>query len=118
MHLMKSLYTSAVVLAAIALIGSIGATLEQNQASAQGVIVNYKEQFTKLTDEFEKAVLDEAAADPPSPDRIQKLLDEYNRNFMMVFGLEPPDPDAQPPDPDAESPDQSLKEPGKLEPPS
>ena len=108
---MKSLYRSVVVLAAIALIGSIGATLEQNQASAQGIIPDYKEQFTKLTDEFEKGVLDAAASTPPDPDRIQKLLDDYDKNVRMIFGIEPttevnpPEPDAQPPEPDAQPPE-------------
>jgi hypothetical protein len=44
---------------------------------------------------------------------------------MLIFDLEPPDPDTEPPDPDTEPPDpdtetsgQSLKEPGKLDPPS
>ena len=103
---MNSLYRIVVVLAAIIMIGSTGASLQQ-QASAQGVIVNYKEQFTKLTDDFEKAVLgalDEGAGDPPS-ERIQAFLIEYDNNVKALFELEPPDPDAQPPDPDLEPPD-------------
>ena len=42
----------------------------------------------KLTDEFEKAVLD-AAVNPPDPDKIQTLLDDYDKNVRMIFGLEP-----------------------------
>ena len=113
---MNSTYRIVSVLAAVAMISSISTILQQ--ASAQGIIVYDKEQFTKLNDEFEKAVLDEAAVDPPAPDKIQSLLDEYNRNFMSIFGLEPattadspteadppgelepPDPDLEPPDPD------------------
>ena len=115
---MNSLHNVAVLVAVVALLGSIGiGTSLQQQAFAQGVIVPEKEQFTRLTDEFEKAVLDAAAVDPPDPDKIQRLLDEYNRNLIMIFDLEPPDPDTEPPDPDTELPGQSLKEPGKLEPP-
>jgi len=104
---MNSLHNVAVLVAVVALLGSIGigATSLQQQAFAQGVIVPEKEQFTKLTDEFETAVLDAAAADPPDPDKIQRLLDEYRNNVMMVFELEPPDPDVSPPDPDIEPPD-------------
>ena len=80
---MKSLYTIVVILAAIALIGSIGASLQQ-QASA-GIILEYKTQFTKLTDDMQKAVLAALAADPPQPDRVQKLLDEYSNNVMALF---------------------------------
>ena len=80
---MKSLYTTVAVLAAIALIGSIGASLQQ-QASA-GVVVEFKPQFTKLTDDMQKAVLDAATATPPEPDRVQKLLDEYSGNVMALF---------------------------------
>ena len=87
------------LLAAIALIGSTGKGACLQQAFAQ-VCPDVREQFTKLTDDFEKAVLDEAAVDPPEPDKIQTLLDDYNRNFIKIFGLEPPDPDAEPPTPD------------------
>jgi hypothetical protein len=81
---MKCLQTTVAVMAAIALIGSIGASLQQ-QASAQGVVVEFKTQFTKLTDDMQKAVLAAATADPPTPDRVQKLLDEYSGNVMALF---------------------------------
>jgi hypothetical protein len=120
---MKSLHNVAVLVVVVALLGSIGigASLQQ-QAFAQGIIVEYKE-FTKLTNELEEAVLDAATAEPPEPDKIRELLDEYNRNVVTIFEsdppseTEPPDPDTEPPDPDTEPPGQSLKEPGKLEPP-
>ncbi|HTH23197.1 MAG TPA: hypothetical protein VL854_13345 [Nitrososphaeraceae archaeon] len=47
-------------------------------------------EFKKLTTEFEKAVLDAASVSPPDPDRIQTLLGEYNRNVMIIFGLDLP----------------------------
>ena len=81
---MNSFYTIVAVLAAIALIGSTGASLQQ-QASAQGVVVEYKTQFTKLTDDMQKAVLAAFATDPPNPDRVQKLLDEYSGKVMALF---------------------------------
>jgi hypothetical protein len=72
---MKSLYTIVTVLAAIALIGSVGASLHFVSAAT----TFDREQFTKLTDEFKKAVLgaaDEKTGDPPS-ERIQSLLMKY-----------------------------------------
>ena len=47
-------------------------------------------EFKKLTDEFEKNVIDAASVSPPDPDRIQTLLGEYNRNVMITFGLDLP----------------------------
>ena len=41
-------------------------------------------EFQKLTDEFEKAVLDAAAVNPPGPDKIQTLLGEYSE-VMKLF---------------------------------
>jgi hypothetical protein len=70
MKLMNSPHKMAVLVAVVALIGSIGIDASLQQAFAQGVIVPEKEQFTRLTDEFEKAVLDAAAVSPPDPDRI------------------------------------------------
>ena len=94
---MNSHHNVAVLAIVVALLGSIGVgPALQQQASAQGIIVDYKE-FTKLTNEFEEAVLDAAAVDPPDPDKIRELLDEYNRNVAMIFELEPPDPDTEPP---------------------
>jgi hypothetical protein len=114
---MNSLHKVAVLAVVVASLGSIGigAALQQ-QASAQGVIVNYKE-FTRLTNEFEEAVLDAATADPPDPDKIRELLDEYNRNVVTIFEsdppseTEPPDPDTEPPDPDTEPPDPDIDSP-------
>ena len=104
---MNSLHNMAVLVAVVALMGSIGATLEQNQASAQGIIVYDKEKLNELTTNFETAVSD--AAEKGDKAEIQRLLDEYNRNLMIVFEIEPsteadPPGEADPPDPDAEPP--------------
>jgi hypothetical protein len=124
---MKSLHNVAVLVAMVALLGSIGmgASLQQ-QAFAQGVIVNYKEQFNKLSEQFQQDVLDLVSSDPPSevdpptssdiddiaidPGQLATLFDNYERETFRIFGAdppretEPPDPDTEPPDPDIESP--------------
>ena len=74
---MSSLHNVGVLIVAVALIGAIGATSLQQQAFARGVIVNYKEQFTKRTDEFEKAILDAATVDP-------LILTKYKRCLMTT----------------------------------
>jgi hypothetical protein len=107
---MNSLYTTVAVLAAIASIGSTGAILQQ-QGSA--IIVHWKEEFRQLTDEFEKAVSDAADTEPPDPDRIQSLVDDYKTNLTKIFENEPrtrgdPPGEVDPPDPDTEPPDPEL----------
>ena len=42
-------------------------------------------EFQKLTDEFEKNVIDAAAVNPPDPDRIQTLLGEYSGKVLELF---------------------------------
>ena len=42
-------------------------------------------QFQKLTDEFEKNVIDAASVNPPDPDRIQTLLGEYSDDVLKLF---------------------------------
>ena len=111
---MNSLHRIVVVLATIALMGSIGGTfgtLEQNQALAQGVIVpEREEQFNKLSEQFQQDVSDIVSGDPPSEDKLATLFDNYKQETFRIFELEPPDPDApsagdppsevDPPDPD------------------
>jgi formiminotetrahydrofolate cyclodeaminase len=74
---MKTLYTSVLaILAAVALIGSIGASLQQH-ASA----FSYDgKQFKDLTKDFEKAVLDATDAA-----EIQRLLDQYHDDVMALL---------------------------------
>ena len=119
---MNSLHNVGVLLVAAALIGAIGSTtsLLQNQASAQGVIVpEREEQFNKLSERFQQDVSDLVAGDPPSednavdppdPDKLAALFDNYKKETFRLFELEPPDPDSptkgdpptevDPPDPD------------------
>ncbi|HZA68494.1 MAG TPA: hypothetical protein VE548_02260 [Nitrososphaeraceae archaeon] len=85
---MNSLYTTVAILAAIALIGSTGASLQQ-QASA--FIDNWREEFRVLTDGFEDSVSDAADQRPPNLDSIQKLVDDYKTNLTKIF--ESPDND-------------------------
>jgi hypothetical protein len=79
---MNSLYTIVSILAAIALISSTVASL-QKQTSA--IIVNWREEFRVLTDEFEDAISDASDHKPPNIDSIQKLVDNYKTNLTKIF---------------------------------
>jgi hypothetical protein len=39
----------------------------------------------KLTHEFEKDVIDAASVNPPEPEKIQMLLDDYSDDVMVLF---------------------------------
>lgn len=39
----------------------------------------------KLTTEFEKDVINAASINPPEPDKIQTLLDEYSRDVLELY---------------------------------
>lgn len=85
MRLMSSLYMLYIFnisLAAIALIGSTGATLQQQ---AFAVIDNWKEEFRVLTDQFEDAVSDELDQKPINNDTIRMLVDDYKTNLTEFF---------------------------------
>jgi predicted PurR-regulated permease PerM len=79
---MNSLFTILAILAAIALIGSTGASLQQ-QASA--IIDNWREEFRVLTDEFEDTVSNATDQEPPNLDSIQQLVDDYKTNLTKIF---------------------------------
>ena len=79
---MNSLYTIVTLLTGIALVGSTGASLQQ-QASA--IIDNWREEFRVLTDEFEDAVSNATDQEPPNLDSIQKLVDDYKNNLTKIF---------------------------------
>ena len=79
---MNSLYTIVSILAAIALISSTIASLQQ-QASA--IIVNWREEFRVLTDGFEDAVSNATDQEPPNLDSIQQLVDDYKTNLTKIF---------------------------------
>ena len=49
-------------------------------------------EFKKLTSQFEKDVIDAALQQPPDPDRIQTLLDQYNDDVMALFSSPSPSP--------------------------
>ena len=49
-------------------------------------------EFQKLTDEFEKNVIDAASVSPPDPDRIQTLLGEYSADVKALFESPSPSP--------------------------
>lgn len=79
---MNSIYTIVSILATIALIGSTGASLQQ-QASA--IIDNWREEFRVLTDDFEDAVSNATDQEPPNLDSIQQLVDDYKTNLTKIF---------------------------------
>ena len=79
---MNSLYTIVTLLTGIALVGSTGASLQQ-QASA--IIDNWREEFRVLTDEFEDAVSNATDQEPPNLDSIQQLVDDYKTNLTKIF---------------------------------
>jgi predicted PurR-regulated permease PerM len=79
---MNSLYTIVSILAATALIISTVASLQQ-QTSA--IIVNWREEFRVLTDEFEDAVSNATDQEPPNLDSIQQLVDDYKTNLTKIF---------------------------------
>lgn len=106
---MKSMHTVMAILASVTIVTIVTTSAQQVYAPRE---CGGCAQFQKLTDEFEKAVLDAAAVNPPDPDKIQTLLDDYDKNVRMIFELEPstegdppsevdpPDPDTEPPEPD------------------
>ena len=79
---MNSLYTIVALLTGIALVGSTGASLQQ-QASA--IIDNWREELRVLTDEFEDAVSNATDQEPPNLDSIQQLVDDYKTNLTKIF---------------------------------
>lgn len=79
---MNSLYTIVALLTGIALMGSIGTSLQQ-QASA--LIDNWREEFRVLTDNFEDAVSNATEQEPPNLDSIQQLVDDYRTNLTKIF---------------------------------
>jgi len=80
--LMSSLYTIVSILAAIALISTTVASLQQQTS---GIIVNWREEFRVLTDEFEDAIADASDQKPPNIESIEKLVDDYKTNLTKIF---------------------------------
>ena len=78
---MKSIYSVLVILTAMTIIGMVA--ISTQQVSAFGFVE--RKEFKDLTKDLEKAILDIGAQNPPEPDRIQTLLDEYNDDVMRLF---------------------------------
>jgi hypothetical protein len=78
---MNSIYTIVSILAAIAMIGYPGASLQQ----AFAIIDNWREEFRVLTDDFEDAVSNATDQEPPNLDSIQQLVDDYKTNLTKIF---------------------------------
>ena len=69
------------ILASVTIIGMVA--ISTQQVSAFGFVE--RKEFKDLTKDLEKAILDIGAQNPPEPDRIQTLLDEYNDDVMRLF---------------------------------
>ena len=84
MQVMKSNFTSVLILVAtVTIVGMLTIGIQQIYAprNCGGCVSDFK----KLTNEFEKDVIDAASTQPPDPDRIQTLLGEYSDNVMELF---------------------------------
>jgi uncharacterized membrane protein (DUF106 family) len=81
---MKTFYTSVLaILVTVTIIGMV-TTISTQQVFAPRTCGGCAE-FQKLTDEFEKNVLDTAAKNDTAG--IQKLLDEYNDDVKALFEI-------------------------------
>ena len=79
---MKSIYIVMAILASVTIVTII--TISAQQVYAPRSCAGCAE-FQKLTDEFEKNVIDAASVNPPDPDRIQTLLGEYSDEVLKLF---------------------------------
>ncbi len=80
---MKSLYTSVLaILATVTIVTMLTIGTQQIYAPRDCGQCAY---FKKLTTQFEKDVIDAASINPPEPERIQTLLDQYNDDVMALF---------------------------------
>lgn len=80
---MKPLYTSVlVILATVTIVTMLTIGTQQIYAPREcGQCVEFK----KLTTEFEKDVIDAGAINPPEPEKIQQLLDDFSDDVMALF---------------------------------
>ena len=69
------------ILASVTIIGMVA--ISTQQVSAFGFVE--RQEFKKLTKDLEKAILDIGAQNPPEPEKIQTLLDDYNDDVMALF---------------------------------
>ncbi len=76
---MKPLYTSVLaILATVTIVGML--TINTQQASAFGFVE--RQEFKKLTKDFEKDVLDAAIGDP---ELIPELVNDYSDKVLDLF---------------------------------
>ena len=106
---MKSIYIVMAILASVTIVTIVTMSAQQVYAPRD---CGQCAAFKKLTTEFEKAVLDAAAVNPPDPDKIQTLLDDYDKNVRMIFGLEPTTEGDPPGDTEASEDDDEPRTPG------
>ena len=106
---MKPIYIVMAILASVTIVTIVTMNVQQVYAprGCDGC-----SEFKKLTTEFEKAVLDVGAQNPPDPDKIQTLLDDYDKNVRMIFGLEPTTEGDPPGDTEASEDDDEPRTPG------
>ena len=79
----KSIYTSVLaILATVTIVGML--TISTQQVFAPRGCEGCSE-FKKLTHEFEKDVIDAASVNPPEPEKIQQLLDDYSDKVLDLF---------------------------------
>ena len=81
---MKSIHIVMAILASVTIVTIVTTSTQQVYAPRECAACA---EFQKLTDEFEKAVLDAAAVNPPGPDKIQTLLGEYSDEVMNYSHL-------------------------------
>lgn len=79
---MKILYSILVVVFALTIIGMV-TSINTHQVYAPRNCGGCAE-FKKLTTQFEKDVIDAASIDPPEPERIQTLIDQYVSDVRII----------------------------------
>jgi hypothetical protein len=80
---MNPLYSSVlVILATVTIVGMLTIGTQQIYAPRQCAGCS---EFEKLTDEFEKDVINAASTQPPDQDKIQTLLGEYSDDVLKLF---------------------------------
>jgi hypothetical protein len=78
---MNPIYSVLAILTALTIIGVV--TISTHQVYAPRGCSGCAE-FKKLTTQFEKDVIDAASINPPDPDRIQTLLDQYTSDVRAI----------------------------------
>ena len=87
---MKTLYSVLAIVSALTIIGMV-TSLSSQQVSAFGFVE--RQEFKKLTHEFEKDVLSQVT-EGQDPDTIYRqlttLFDDYQQETFRIFELTPP----------------------------